>query len=172
MSAFPAGVTIVTAKGERDTPQGVTVSAFASISLEPPLIMVSLRSTSRTAAAIHVRKAFAVHILDGSHAELATTFSQNGTDKFRGVSYSWTPGGLPILDACPLHLECSLEDERSGGRPHHLAGAGGTRPFARKCGREPHGLLPPVLPLAGAAGVGVRASPVCSEGCGGMQSTW
>ena len=115
MSAFPAGVTIVTAKSEHDTPEGVTVSAFASISLEPPLIMVSLRPTSRTAAAIRARKAFAVHILDGSHAELAVAFSQNEADKFQGVSYSWSPGGVPILDVCPLCLECSLEDERLAG---------------------------------------------------------
>jgi flavin reductase (DIM6/NTAB) family NADH-FMN oxidoreductase RutF len=115
MSAFASGVTIVTCAGADGIPVGTTVSAFASISLAPPLVMVSLRPESRTAAAIRARRVFAVHILDGSHTQLATNFARDGGDKFQGVPYSWTPTGVPALDACPVRLECSLEDDRQAG---------------------------------------------------------
>jgi flavin reductase (DIM6/NTAB) family NADH-FMN oxidoreductase RutF len=91
------------------------VSSFASISLEPPLTMINLMSTTRTATAIRTWKTFAVHILDSSHTQLAIAFSQDRIDKFRGVSYSWAPIGVPVLDACLIRLEWGLEDERRAG---------------------------------------------------------
>ena len=115
MSAFASGVTIVTCARSDGVPVGTTVSAFASISLAPPLVMVSLRPETRTAAAILVRRAFAVHILDGSHTELAATFAQNAIDKFQGVPFSWTPSGVPALDTCPVRLDCNLEEDRQAG---------------------------------------------------------
>ena len=115
LGTFASGVTIVTSADVQGTPNGVTVSAFASLSLDPPLISVYLTQVSRTLAAIRQRRAFVVHILSEEHAKLGARFASGQDDKFQGVPYAWSAQGMPLLDDCSTHLECSLEQEHTGG---------------------------------------------------------
>lgn len=112
---FPAGVTIVTSADASGTPVGATVSAFASLSLDPPLIVVCLKRESATVAAIRHRGAFAVHILGHDQAQLALKFASDRSPKFEGLDYAENTPGVPLLDDCPVRLECDLSSEMPGG---------------------------------------------------------
>ncbi|SRR6266545_3480813 len=112
---FPAGVTIVTTADEHGAPIGATVSAFSSLSLDPPLVLVCLANWTRTGEAIRHHKAFAIHFLDATQGTLARHFAADLEDKFSGCSYTLNEAGVPCLDGCPLRLECSLHAEYEGG---------------------------------------------------------
>src|SRR5690349_4773299 len=115
LSQFPAGVTIVTSADARLNPLGVTVSAFSSLSLDPPLILVCLRRESRTTAAIRRRKAFAVHICTSEQAGLARRFAADVVEKFDGADYRFNAAGVPCLADVGLRLDCTLHAELGGG---------------------------------------------------------
>jgi flavin reductase (DIM6/NTAB) family NADH-FMN oxidoreductase RutF len=112
---FPAGVTVVTSAGAEGEPVGATVSAFASLSLDPPLIVVCLKRESSTVAAVRERGAFAVHILGNDQAALALRFASDGSPKFAGLEYAANEAGVPLLGDCPVRLECELSNELPGG---------------------------------------------------------
>jgi flavin reductase ActVB len=112
---FPGGVTIVTAGDPAGTLFGATVSAFASLSLEPPLVLVCLKQDSGSVGAIRRQKAFAVHVLDAGKAELARRFADNSLDKFAGVNFSLNGQGVPCLVDCTSRIECDLYNELPGG---------------------------------------------------------
>lgn len=112
---FPAGVTVVTSADAEDEPVGATVSAFASLSLDPPLIVVCLKRESSTVAAVRDRGAFAVHILGTDQAALALRFASDGSPKFAGLEYAANESGVPLLGDCPVRLECELSNELPGG---------------------------------------------------------
>jgi flavin reductase ActVB len=115
LSHFPAGVTIVTSADARLNPCGATVSAFSSLSLDPPLILVCLARDSRTAAAIRVRRAFGVHVCTAEQAGLARRFAGDTQQRFDGASYTFNAAGVPCLDEVGLRVECTLHSELPGG---------------------------------------------------------
>jgi flavin reductase (DIM6/NTAB) family NADH-FMN oxidoreductase RutF len=115
LSAFPAGVTIVTSTRPDGAPVGATVSAFMSLSLQPPLVVVSLVVGSRTTAAIRHRQAFVVHFVSKPNTDLALRFASTDGDKFDGLRYLMTERGTPALEDCGVRLDCSLYAEHEGG---------------------------------------------------------
>jgi flavin reductase (DIM6/NTAB) family NADH-FMN oxidoreductase RutF len=115
LSALPAGVTIVTSRSGAGEPVGATVSAFMALSLEPPLILVSLDRGSRTAAAIADVRAFVVHFVNEATAHLARRFACSGADKFAGLRRGTTKSGVPTLLDCDIRLSCSLHAQHCGG---------------------------------------------------------
>jgi flavin reductase (DIM6/NTAB) family NADH-FMN oxidoreductase RutF len=132
---FPAGVTIVTSAGRDGVPVGATVSSFTSLSLDPPLILVCLKSESRTVEAIRQRGAFAVHILERSQAQLARQFAADHVDKFQAGTYGLNGSGVPYLLNCQDRLDCSLENEFTGGDHQILVGR--VEAISRADGFEP-----------------------------------
>jgi flavin reductase (DIM6/NTAB) family NADH-FMN oxidoreductase RutF len=112
---FASGVTIVTSADENGTPIGATVSSFASLSLNPPLVLVCLNGTSRTITSIRKRGAFAIHFLDRTQAELARWFASESGNKFENCSHSFNAAGVPCLDDCGRRLECRVYTEYEGG---------------------------------------------------------
>jgi flavin reductase (DIM6/NTAB) family NADH-FMN oxidoreductase RutF len=112
---FASGVTIVTTLDASGSPVGATVSAFTSLSADPPMILVCLKDDSRTTAAIRARGAFSVHFLDKTQASWAQKFAMDRPDKFDGLSYSINSLGVPCLDDSLRCLECRLEREYEGG---------------------------------------------------------
>ncbi|MBX6764920.1 MAG: flavin reductase family protein [Rubrobacteraceae bacterium] len=99
MSRFPAGVTVVTAYDGAGFPRGLTVSAFCSVSLSPPLVLVCLDRGSDTLAAIRERGAYTVNFLSADGEDMALRFASKGDGKFEGVSHR-PPGsdGGPVLE--------------------------------------------------------------------------
>jgi 3-hydroxy-9,10-secoandrosta-1,3,5(10)-triene-9,17-dione monooxygenase reductase component len=112
LGSFPTGVTVVTSL-EDGTPRGVTVSAFMSISLEPPLVLVALDQARSLDPVIQRTGAYAVNILGEDDAALSDCFAGApvvpGRDALCGAA--WHPGavGMPILERAIASLECRLE---------------------------------------------------------------
>jgi flavin reductase (DIM6/NTAB) family NADH-FMN oxidoreductase RutF len=117
MRQWASGVTLVTAQDGRG-PHGMTVSAFASISLDPPLVMVSLEQGTRTHQMVRQGGTFAVVILREDQQDLAERFSSGVPDnepRFDGLPYHRSPGGAPIPDARLASLDCRLVDSHPAG---------------------------------------------------------
>lgn len=122
LGSFVTGVTVVTTT-LGGAPVGTTVSAFAALSLSPPLILVSLARTSETLAQIKRAGIFAVNILSDGQSEAATRFATaSGAGKFDGIEYSDGQNGAPILAGAGATIECDLEDCFSGGDHEILVG--------------------------------------------------
>lgn len=114
LGSFASGVTVVTAWSASGEPLGTTVSAFSSLSLQPPLVLVCLDRASRTLAAVRGSRRFAVNILAADQAELALRFSRGGADD-RFAQIELGPHPAPLLAGCAAVLECVLEHEAEGG---------------------------------------------------------
>lgn len=112
MSAFPTGVAIVTTVDADGVPRGLTTNSFASISAEPPIVLVSLDKASRTLPAMQASGRFVVNFMRHDHAEVCRLFASRADDKFEQVA--WTPGegGVPILhEGTVAHAECTVLQE-------------------------------------------------------------
>ena len=115
MACFPSGVTIVTTVDEDDQKFGFTASAFLSLSLTPPLILVCLATEADCFSSFNRCKHFAVNIIGAEHEELAFKFATKGADKFGGNEFVKGKNGLPILPGCPVSLECEAKYNFPGG---------------------------------------------------------
>lgn len=105
LGQFSTGVTVVTAQTVQG-PLGMTANSFASISMDPALVMWSpAKSSSRHAHFIQARH-FAVHVLSGAQEEIALGFARSG-DAFDGLDVEFNTQGVPLLRACLARFECS-----------------------------------------------------------------
>ncbi len=112
---FASGVTVVTTWDSSGRPTGLTASAFTSLSLEPPLILVCVDRKAQSYPALHASGRFAVNILAAGHEALSRRFATTSTDKFDGVAFRPGPLGLPLLPEALAHLECRTLHEYPGG---------------------------------------------------------
>jgi flavin reductase (DIM6/NTAB) family NADH-FMN oxidoreductase RutF len=103
---FATGVTIVTTCDADARPSGLTVSAFASLSLDPPLVLVCVDHKSQTYPALRESGRFAVNVLTLSQEALSRRFASTRLDKFDGLAYRISDLGLPLLGAALAHIEC------------------------------------------------------------------
>ncbi len=117
LGRFPTGVTVV-ATCEEKTPVGLTVNAFASISLDPPLVMISVDRRSHMYDAIPQAGYFAASILTSAQQELSRRFAgQTGdrNDRFHGVGWRTEATGAPILSGALAWVDCRVEAIYPGG---------------------------------------------------------
>ena len=111
-SLWPTGVSVVTARHQgRD--HGMTVNAFVSISLEPPVILVSLGTAADTTPAVRASGRFAVSLLSARQRPVSESFARSDEPetKFAGVAVRRTPGGLAVLDGSLATLEARVSSE-------------------------------------------------------------
>ena len=114
ISHFASGVTVITALSE-GRPFGTTASAVASLSLEPPMLLICMNKQSETGRAVAASRRFAVNILGANQVELAQRFAQKGGDKFAGVPVTAGKWGEPLFDEALATLECRVAEETTGG---------------------------------------------------------
>ena len=103
---FATGVTIVTTCDAEAHPSGLTVSAFASLSLDPPLVLVCVDHKSQTFPALRETGRFAVNVLTTDQEALSRRFASTRLDKFDGAAYRISDMGLPLLSSALAHIEC------------------------------------------------------------------
>jgi flavin reductase ActVB len=115
LSRFPSGITVVTSRGSAGEFHGITVSAFCSVSLDPPLILVCIEKTTGSHEAINETKVFAVNILGAGQDDLSERFSLPMADKFSGIDLETGSGGVPLLPEALVVLECGLRSAYDGG---------------------------------------------------------
>jgi flavin reductase (DIM6/NTAB) family NADH-FMN oxidoreductase RutF len=113
LGRFATGVTVVTTQTPRG-PIGMTVNSFASLSINPPLVLWSPARKSSRFASFEAASHFAVHVLAEDQQAIAEHFSRNavGLDRF-GVRPGL--GEAPLLDGCAARLECRHAARFDGG---------------------------------------------------------
>lgn len=114
LSRYASGVTVVTALVD-GRKWGFTATAFASVSADPPLVMVCLARTSRGFDAFSRAERYAIHILATEHASLAGRFASALDDKFHGLEHSTTETGEPVIPAYLTLLHCTAEQTVDAG---------------------------------------------------------
>lgn len=105
---FATGVAVVTATTASGRPAGMTASSIATVSLEPPLVLICVHAAADFHPAIIVASRFAINILASDQEGLARRFATELPDKFAGVPYHSTPGTPPVLEHISALLECEL----------------------------------------------------------------
>ncbi len=120
LGCFATGVTVVTAATETG-PLAITANSFASVSLDPPLVLwCAARRSLRHDAFVAARR-YAIHVMGEDQQELAARFSRIGHD-FSGLD--WTPDteGVPILAGCIARFDCRAQACHPGGDHSILVG--------------------------------------------------
>jgi flavin reductase (DIM6/NTAB) family NADH-FMN oxidoreductase RutF len=112
---FPAGVTVVTTRDADGHPCGLTATAFASVSLEPPLVLVCIEHGATAYHAFEASGWFAVNMLGKSQEHLSRRFATSKADKFAGVAYREGLARLPLLEDVVAALQCRLVHAYPGG---------------------------------------------------------
>ena len=115
LGTYATGVTIITAADSEGKPYGLTCNSFASVSLNPPLVLWSLVLYSSSLNAFQNASHFAVNVLGVSQQALANKFAKSSDDKFVGVE--WTPGlgEAPILAESVANFQCRSVNRYYGG---------------------------------------------------------
>jgi flavin reductase (DIM6/NTAB) family NADH-FMN oxidoreductase RutF len=114
MGHFATGVTIITAM-EDEGPVGFTCQAFASLSLEPPLVALAPGKNSTSWPRIAKAGSFCVNVLAEDQEALCRDFAVSGGDKFAGVGWRIGRNGAPLLDGALAWMECRLEAAHDAG---------------------------------------------------------
>ncbi|MEE9397696.1 MAG: flavin reductase family protein [Methylococcales bacterium] len=114
---WASGVTVVTTKTDRFGCQGMTATAFSSVSVDPPLILVCLNKSADTAEGIKESQCFAVNILNSDQQEISNSFAGGSTqeERFKSVTWSESTTGAPILDSSLASLDCRVVDQVFAG---------------------------------------------------------
>lgn len=131
MGHFPSGVTIVSTRLPNGLACGLTVNAFSSVSLDPPLVLVCIERDADSHDCITTAGFFSVSVLDEEYGEgLSRRFATfDVEDKFEGVAYREEKTGAPVLETAIAWVDCRLREVYPGGDHSIFLGevvAGGT----------------------------------------------
>ena len=115
MGRFASGVTVVTATDEAGSAYGMTVSAFASVSLLPPLVVMCIDHAASLHDTLANAPFFAVNILASSQEPIARRFADTGAQRFEGIGYRNGENGVPILNDVLAFVECKRVSSTEAG---------------------------------------------------------
>lgn len=114
MGTFATGVTIITTP-DKEGVHGMTANAFTSVSLDPPLILVSVNKKARTHETIQEAKRFGVNILRYDQEALSTHFAGRPSEEVnQSLKYTWYED-IPLLEDCLTQIACRLWAQYDGG---------------------------------------------------------
>lgn len=139
---FASGVTIVTTRDSAGRPAGLTASAFTSVSLNPPLVLVCVAHNAQSYETLRDADRFAVNILEVGQEALSNRFatkSSSAAEKFEGVAHKDGALGIPLLADALAHLECSTAHAYPGG--DHTIFVGQVEAASSRDGDGPEPLL-------------------------------
>lgn len=112
---FPSGITVVTVRDRAGTDQGMTVSAFCSASLTPPLVLVCIGHDATIAGAVAGAEGFGVSVLAERQVALSRKFAGAETNRFEGVAVTRGLLGVALLDGAAAQLECRIIARHEAG---------------------------------------------------------
>ncbi len=111
---FPTGVVAVCAM-DGDTPIGMAVNSFSSVSLEPALVSVCVAHTSSTWPRLMKSANIGLSVLGAGQEGLSRKLSARTGDRFEGVEWKSTQGGALFIEGATLWLDCRVNDRLQGG---------------------------------------------------------
>lgn len=114
LGRFASGVTVVTAADNKGEHQGMTVSAFCSLSLDPPLVLMCIDKTATMFDILTTCERFTVNILSEHQEEIARRFAMTESAKFEGIGYSVVDEAA-VLDDVLAHAQCSRMNSVEAG---------------------------------------------------------
>jgi flavin reductase (DIM6/NTAB) family NADH-FMN oxidoreductase RutF len=115
LGTYATGVTIITAMAADGKPYGLTCNSFASVSLNPPLVLWSLGTFSQGMSTFQNASHFAVNVLGASQEALATRFAKSSEDKFAGVEWTAGLGNAPLFADSVANFQCRAANRYYGG---------------------------------------------------------
>ena len=119
LGCFATGVTVITVDYDGQV-QGMTANAFASVSLDPPLVLVCVDHRARTHAHLHAKKRFGVNVLAESQEIISEYYARAAHDhghaeRDAGARFDRTAHGTPVLNSALAYLECRLHTAQDAG---------------------------------------------------------
>jgi flavin reductase (DIM6/NTAB) family NADH-FMN oxidoreductase RutF len=115
LGSFATGVTICTTRGREGEPVGLTVNSFASVSLDPPLVLWSQSLYAQSLPAFQEASHFVVNVLAADQVDLAKRFAGDHDNRFLDVEHIVPEHGAPVIAGCAAHFECRNEARYYGG---------------------------------------------------------
>ena len=113
--SFATGVTVITCLDEEQNHHGITISSFNTVSLEPPLILWSLKKHSRLMPWVELGKKHLIHVLERSQEDLAMHFATVKLDQFASIDHQVANSGLCQINDCVAYYECETVSVHTGG---------------------------------------------------------
>jgi len=110
MRRWPSGVAVITSSYKRNV-HGMTVNSFISVSVDPPMVTVTLANTTRTKDLVDRSGYFAINLLSEGQNDISDRFAgriAEDEDRFNGLAVKAGMESLPLLDAAVAHLECRV----------------------------------------------------------------
>ena len=115
LGRFASGVTIVTARDDAGVDHGMTVSAFCSLSLDPPLVLLCVDHAASMYELLLTHPRFGISILSSNQEAYSRRFADPDSDRFDGIAYSRGESGVVLLEESLAHLECRVTQHYEGG---------------------------------------------------------
>lgn len=112
---FMTGVTVVTTTDGTGAPLGFTANSFSSVSLDPPLLLVSISNRSANLEAYVAGRGFAVNILSEGQKAVSNTFARPSEDRFDSIDWRTGPFGSPVIAGSSAWFDCRLERAIAAG---------------------------------------------------------
>jgi flavin reductase (DIM6/NTAB) family NADH-FMN oxidoreductase RutF len=135
LGTFATGVCVVTASPEGWHPFGLTVNSFASVSLDPPLVLWSLQNDSEMYPAFEEAHRFAINILRSDQQSLSQQYSRKGDHLLSPEHFEIGASGAPVMPDTLVSFECQLESRYPGG--DHVILVGRVLEYVRRNNGEP-----------------------------------
>ena len=115
LGRFASGITVVTTRDVDGRDAGLTVRAFSSVSLHPPLIQVCVDQAASVYSVMAASDHFGVSILAAEQEALSRRFADPESDRFDGIGYGRGEHGVALLDDALVHLECDVIARHEAG---------------------------------------------------------
>lgn len=115
LGQFATGITVVTTRAAEGSFVGLTVNSFSALSLEPPLILWSLRGSSPSLPVFENAERFVVNVLAEAQVEVSRRFALPIADKFEGVAHAENAWGQPLIHGAAAWFECRTVSRQVAG---------------------------------------------------------
>ncbi|NGP45268.1 flavin reductase family protein [Bacillaceae bacterium SIJ1] len=122
MSKYPTGVTVVTTQEEGGSPVGLTVNSFASVSIDPLLVLWSIDHNVNSRPTFLQAKRFAIHVLAEDQEDVCWTFAKKDIDRFASCAWNVSEHGLPVLEGAAAVFQCETYQVVDAGDHNILIG--------------------------------------------------
>jgi len=115
LGQFPSGVTVLTTRGADGEPRGLTVSAFCSVSLHPPLVLACIDRRADANVGLRESGHFAVSVLAEDQEDVSRRFAARGAGKFEGAPLVAGRHGVLLVTGALAHIECRVRSFHEEG---------------------------------------------------------